>query len=111
MRIGVVACGYTDGYPKHAPTGTPVAMDGVKTRLVGRISMDMPTVDLTPVPAARASSPVELRGDQIRIDDVASSAGTIGCELMCALACRVPARIAAEVVERLVYSFEQGARG
>lgn len=93
MRIGVVACGYADGYPRHAPTGTPVAVDGVKTRLVGRISMDMLTVDLTPVPAARVASRVELWGGQIRIDDVASSAGTIGYELMCALARRVPVGI------------------
>jgi alanine racemase len=93
MRIGVVACGYADGYPRHAPTGTPVAVDGVETRLVGRISMDMLTVDLTPVPAARVGSRVELWGGQIRIDDVASSAGTIGYELMCALARRVPVGI------------------
>jgi alanine racemase len=93
MRIGVVACGYADGYPRHAPTGTPVAVDGVTTRLVGRISMDMLTVDLTPVPAARVGSSVELWGDQIRIDDVASSAGTIGYELMCGLARRVPVGI------------------
>ena len=53
MRIGVVACGYADGYPRHAPTGTPVLVDGVRTRTVGRVAMDMLTVDLEPVPSAR----------------------------------------------------------
>jgi hypothetical protein len=52
MRIGVVACGYADGYPRICPTGTPVLVDGVRTRTVGRVSMDMITVDLTPVPLA-----------------------------------------------------------
>ena len=62
MRIGVVACGYADGYPRIAPEGTPVIVDGVRTRLVGRVSMDMLTVDLTPVPTASVGSRVELWG-------------------------------------------------
>ncbi|RZF24518.1 alanine racemase [Paraburkholderia sp. UYCP14C] len=90
MRIGVVACGYADGYPRHAPTGTPISVDGVTTRTVGRVSMDMLTVDLTPCPNAGIGSKVELWGNAVKIDDVASSAGTIGYELMCALARRVP---------------------
>lgn len=90
MRIGVVACGYADGYPRHAPSGTPVMVDGVTTRTVGRVSMDMITVDLTPVPHARVGSPVELWGAGVPIDDVATAAGTVGYELMCALAPRVP---------------------
>jgi alanine racemase len=90
MRIGVVACGYADGYPQHAPTGTPIAVDGILTRTVGRVSMDMLTIDLTPCPSAAIGSKVELWGEQVKIDDVASSAGTIGYELMCALAPRVP---------------------
>lgn len=90
MRIGVVACGYADGYPRHAPTGTPISVDGVMTRTVGRVSMDMLTVDLTPCPNASIGSKVELWGEQVKIDDVASSSGTIGYELMCALARRVP---------------------
>ena len=90
MRIGVVACGYADGYPRHAPTGTPIAVDGVMTRVVGRVSMDMLTVDLTPCPNAGIGSPVELWGDQVKVDDVAEASGTIGYELMCALARRVP---------------------
>jgi alanine racemase len=89
MRIGVVACGYADGYPRHAGTGAPVAVAGVRTRTVGRVSMDMLTVDLTPVPDAGPGDPVELWGAQIPIDEVAAWAGTIGYELMCAIAPRV----------------------
>lgn len=94
MRIGVVACGYADGYPRHAPTGTPVLVDGVRTRLVGRVSMDMITVDLDPVPAAGIGSAVTLWGDGLPVDDVATAAGTIGYELLCALAPRVPVTVA-----------------
>ena len=90
MRVGVVACGYADGYPRHAPLGTPVLVDGVQTRLVGRVSMDMLTVDLTDLPTARIGSAVTLWGKGLPIDDVANAAGTIGYELMCALAPRVP---------------------
>lgn len=90
MRIGVVACGYADGYPRHAPTGTPICVDGIMTRTIGRVSMDMLTVDLTPCPNAHIGSKVELWGERVKVDDVASSAGTIGYELMCALARRVP---------------------
>jgi alanine racemase len=94
MRIGVVACGYADGYPRHASTGTPIAIDGVMTQVVGRVSMDMLTVDLTPCPQAQIGSKVELWGDQVKIDDVAHASGTIGYELMCALAKRVPVEVA-----------------
>ncbi|MFP3802190.1 alanine racemase C-terminal domain-containing protein, partial [Paraburkholderia sp. SIMBA_027] len=72
------------------PTGTPIAVDGVMTRVVGRVSMDMLTVDLTPCPNAGIGSSVELWGDQVKVDDVAEASGTIGYELMCALARRVP---------------------
>ena len=89
MRIGVVACGYADGYPRHAPHGTPVLVDGVRTRLIGRVSMDMLTVDLSPVPSAHIGSRVVLWGEGLAIDEVAQAAGTIGYELMCALAPRV----------------------
>ena len=89
MTIGVVACGYADGYPRHAPTGTPVLVDGVATRLIGNVSMDMLTVDLTPVPSAHIGSCVTLWGEGLPIDSVAHSAGTIGYELMCAVAPRV----------------------
>ena len=89
MTIGVVACGYADGYPRHAPSGTPVIVDGHRTSLVGRVSMDMITVDLSDVPGARVGSKVELWGNALPIDEVAAAAGTIGYELMCALAPRV----------------------
>jgi len=94
-RIGVVACGYADGYPRHCTTGTPVLVDGVRTRMVGRVSMDMITVDLTPVPQAGMGSDVTLwgqgpNGAVLSIDEVATAAGTVGYELMCALAQRVP---------------------
>jgi alanine racemase len=99
MRIGVVACGYADGYPRSAPLGTPVLVDGVRTRLVGRVSMDMVTVDLTPVPQARIGSEVTMwgrgpDGSLLPMDEVARPAGTIAYELMCALAQRVPVRVA-----------------
>lgn len=89
MTVGVVACGYADGYPRHAPSGTPVMVDGVRTKIVGRVSMDMITVDLTEVPAAHIGSMVTLWGEDLPIDEVAEAAGTIGYELMCALAPRV----------------------
>ena len=89
MTIGVVACGYADGYPRHAPHGGPVLVDGVRTSLVGRVSMDMLAVDLTGVAGARVGSRVVLWGAGLPIDEVAAAAGTIGYELMCALAARV----------------------
>jgi len=87
--IGVVACGYADGYPRHAPSGTPIIVDGHRTVLAGRVSMDMITVDLTGIPGARVGSKVELWGNTLPIDEVATAAGTIGYELMCAIAPRV----------------------
>jgi alanine racemase len=89
MKIGVVACGYADGYPRHAPSGTPILVDGIMTRVVGNISMDMLMVDLSPIPDARIGSNVILWGDGLPIDQVARAAGTIGYELMCAIAARV----------------------
>jgi alanine racemase len=98
MRIGVAACGYADGYPRHAGTGAPVLVDGVRARVVGRVSMDMVTVDLTPVPEAGLGSDVTLWGRseggvRLDIDEVAHAAGTVGYELMCALAPRVGVRV------------------
>ena len=95
MRIGVVACGYADGYPRHCTTGTPILVGGVRTQLVGRVSMDMLAVDLTPVPDAHIGSDVTLwgraaNGAVLAIDEVARAAGTLGYELMCAVAARVP---------------------
>ena len=90
MRIGVVACGYADGYPRNAPDGTPILVNGVRTRIVGRVSMDMITVDLTPVEQAHIGTTVQLWGEHLPIDEVAHATGTIGYELMCAVAARVP---------------------
>ena len=90
LRIGIVACGYADGYPRIAANGTPVLVDGIRTGTVGAISMDMLAVDLTPCPQAGIGTPVELWGKEIKIDEVAASAGTVGYELMCAVAPRVP---------------------
>ena len=95
LRIGVVACGYADGYPRHCGTGTPMLVQGVRTRMVGRVSMDMVTVDLSPVPGAGMGSEVTLwgrasNGVVLPIDEVAQAAGTVGYELMCAVAPRVP---------------------
>lgn len=94
MKIGVVACGYADGYPRHAPTGTPILVDGRRTRTLGRVSMDKLCVDLTDVPDAVAGSPVTLWGRfgevGLPADDVAAAAGTISYELFCAVAARVP---------------------
>jgi alanine racemase len=94
MRIGIVACGYADGYPRHAPTGTPIVVGGVRTRTLGRVSMDKICVDLEPVPRAETGTPVLLWGsdgtNQLSADEVATAAGTISYELFCALARRVP---------------------
>ena len=96
MLLGVVACGYADGYPRHCGTGTPVLVNGVRTRLLGRVSMDMLCVDLTPVAGAGIGSEVVLWGRSpstgalLSIDEVAAAGGTLGYELMCAVAPRVP---------------------
>ena len=81
--IGVVACGYADGYPRSASNGAPAAVDGNMTRVIGRVSMDMLFVDLTDVPQAKIGSTVELWGDQVLANDVAKAAGTIAYELFC----------------------------
>ena len=90
MRIGVVACGYADGYPRSAPNGTPILVDGRRTRTVGRVSMDMLCVDLSDLPQTGIGSPVVLWGEGMPIDEVARAAGTVGYELMSALTSRVP---------------------
>jgi len=98
----VVACGYADGYPRSAPTGTPVLVHGQRVPLVGRVSMDMLTVDLSALVSAGVTldrdAEVTLwgqssRGELLSIDEPAQAAGTIGYELMCALAQRVPVTV------------------
>jgi alanine racemase len=90
MTIGVVACGYADGYPRHAPSGTPVLVAGERTRTVGRVSMDMLCVDISDIPEAYVGTPVTLWGEGLSCDEVAASAGTVSYQLLCALAPRVP---------------------
>lgn len=93
MRVGVVACGYGDGYPRHAPTGTPVLVDGMRTRTLGRVSMDKICVDLDGIPQAGVGTTVTLWGRhgnmRLEADDVATAAGTVSYELFCAVAQRV----------------------
>ena len=98
MRIGIVACGYADGYPRHAGSGTPVLVRGVRRTTVGRVSMDMLAVDITALAEAGVGSEVTLwgrgPGDAVlSIDEVARAAATIGYELMCAVAPRVPVHV------------------
>ena len=90
MRIGIVACGYADGYPRHAPNGTPVLVDGLRTQLLGRVSMDMLYVDLSALPKSGVGSEVTLWGQGMPIEEVAHACGTISYELMCAVTARVP---------------------
>jgi alanine racemase len=92
MRIGVVACGYADGYPRHAYNGVPVLIEGVRVPMAGRVSMDMLCVDLTNVPHASVGSPAVLWGEDLPVEEVAAAAGTVSYELLCALARRVPVR-------------------
>lgn len=100
-RIGVVACGYADGYPRHAGqygvgddrSGTPIAVNGKLTQTIGRVSMDMLFADLTNIPEANIGAPVELWGNLVPVDSVAEASGTVGYELLCAVAPRVPFNI------------------
>ncbi len=92
VSVGIVACGYADGYPRHAPTGTPILVNGRRTRTLGRVSMDMLAVDLTHIPEAGIGSPVVLWGEGMPVEEVARAAGTISYELLCALAPRVALR-------------------
>lgn len=82
-RIGIVAVGYGDGYPRHASNGAPVAVAGKRTCTVGRVSMDMIAIDLTEIENAKVGDRVELWGDSVSVDEVASFCGTISYELFC----------------------------
>jgi len=104
ITIGIVACGYADGYPRHCGSGTPVLVDGIRTQTVGRVSMDMLAVDLQPVLRAKGGTDVgcevtlwgraACNNAILPIDEVAHAGGTIGYEPMCALAQRVPVQVA-----------------
>jgi alanine racemase len=89
-RMGIVAAGYGDGYPRHAGTDTPAWLNGRRIRLIGRVSMDMLAVDLTQAPDARPGDTVELWGQHVSVDEVAQHAGTIGYELLTGVTARVP---------------------
>ena len=88
-RMGMVAIGYGDGYPRHAGTNTPAAINGRRIRLIGRVSMDMLAVDLTAAPEAREGDSVELWGQTVCVDEVAACAGTISYELLTGITARV----------------------
>jgi len=89
MRIGIVACGYADGYPRHAPTGTPVLINNQRCRLVGKVSMDMLTVDITEATGVQLNNPVTLWGKNLPVEEIARYAGTVSYELLCAVSTRV----------------------
>ena len=94
MHVGVVAFGYADGYPRHAATGTPVLINGVRTQVIGECSMDMMAVDLRAVPDARIGDPVVLWGEGLPVEEIARAAGTIPYELLCRM------RMRAQFVQR-----------
>ena len=89
-KVGTVAIGYGDGYPRHAPRGTPVLVNGQRVPLVGRVSMDLISVDLTDLEKVEVGDPVELWGQGLSVNEVASAAGTIGYEILAGLTGRVP---------------------
>jgi alanine racemase len=90
MTIAIVACGYADGYPRHASTGTPVLVNGKRTRIVGRVSMDMISVDVSDMPEAGIGTPVTLWGEGLSADEVGAAAGTLSYELLTKVTARVP---------------------
>ena len=89
MEVGVAAIGYGDGYPRAAPAGTPVLVDGRRTQVIGRVSMDLMTIDLRGIPDARVGAPVTLWGPDLPVETIAARAGTIGYELTCSITRRV----------------------
>ena len=89
MPVGVAAIGYGDGYPRHAGPGTPVLVNGVRASLIGRVSMDLVTIDLRDVPAAKVGDHVVLWGRDLAVEEIAEHADTIGYELTCGVTRRV----------------------
>ncbi|MBI3560160.1 MAG: alanine racemase [Gammaproteobacteria bacterium] len=90
MPVGVIAIGYGDGYPRHAKSGTPVLVNGQPVPLIGRVSMDMISVDLRSLPQARIGDPVILWGEGLSVEEIAQHADTIGYQLLCGVTTRVP---------------------
>ena len=87
--MGVAAIGYGDGYPRHAPSGTPVLVNGERAPMIGRVSMDMICIDLRGLSPAAIGDPVVAWGPELPVEEVAQHAGTIGYELLCGIAGRV----------------------
>jgi alanine racemase len=91
MDVGVAAIGYGDGYPRSAPSGTPVLVNGARTQLIGRVSMDLMTIDLRGMPNAKVGDEVTLWGPELPVEEIARAAGTISYELTCSITRRVRA--------------------
>jgi alanine racemase len=89
MPVGIAAIGYGDGYPRHAPSGTPVLVNGRRAALAGRVSMGMIGIDLRGHPEACVGDPVTLWGEGLSVDEVATAAETISYELFCGVSSRV----------------------
>lgn len=89
MRVGIVSCGYADGYPSNTPNGAPVAIHGRRTTTVGRVSMDMLAIDLSAVPEAQPGALVELWGSTVSLDEVAAHTGILSYNLTCSVTARV----------------------
>lgn len=89
-RIGTIPIGYADGYPRHAPNGTPVLLNGQRVPLAGRVSMDMISVDISELDRVEPGDPVELWGENISVNEIAECAGTIGYEILAGLTGRAP---------------------
>ena len=89
MRIGVAAIGYGDGYPRSAPSGTPVRVGDAPVAVIGRVSMDLLTLDLRQAPNARVGDEVVLWGPQLPVEVIAQHANTISYELTCGVTRRV----------------------
>lgn len=89
MDVGVAAIGYGDGYPRNVPAGTPVLIDGVRVPIIGRVSMDLMTLDLRGLPGARVGDRVVLWGPELPVEQIAAAAGTISYELTCGIPRRV----------------------
>ena len=89
MRVGIAAIGYGDGYPRHAPSGTPVLVAGQRAITVGRVSMDLLAIDLSELESVQVGASVELWGQHLPVESVAEAAGTISYELTCGITRRV----------------------
>jgi alanine racemase len=92
-RMAVVAAGYGDGYPRNTESGTPVLVGGRRAPLIGRVSMDMMTVDVTDLPAVAVGDPVVLWGSEIPVEEVAARANAIAWDLLCGVSQRVQLEI------------------